>query len=139
MPTVRQITKGPKFHWFGYYDKLEFDQNDRYVLANQVDFQNKTPDENDNIKIGMVDLKNDDEWIELNETNAWSWQQGCMLQWLPKSNSKIIYNDRGKRDHFVCHILDVCTGEKRTVEQPIYSIHHSGKFAVTTDFRRIQD
>ena len=25
LPPVRQITRGPKHHWFGYYDKLEFD------------------------------------------------------------------------------------------------------------------
>ena len=26
---MRAITKGPKFHWFGYYDKLEFDPTGR--------------------------------------------------------------------------------------------------------------
>ena len=24
LPPIRQITHGPKCHWFGYYDKLEF-------------------------------------------------------------------------------------------------------------------
>ncbi len=28
---VRKITKGSKFHWFGYYDKLQFDPTSRYV------------------------------------------------------------------------------------------------------------
>jgi len=23
LPPVRAITRGPKFHWFGYYDKLQ--------------------------------------------------------------------------------------------------------------------
>ena len=30
---VRAITKGPKFHWFGYYDKFQFDPTNRYVLG----------------------------------------------------------------------------------------------------------
>ncbi len=40
---VRQITRGPKFHWFGYYDKLEFDPTGRYVLGMEVDFEHRSP------------------------------------------------------------------------------------------------
>ena len=40
---IRQITKGPLNHWFGYYDKLEFDPTNRLVLSNQVDFEHRTP------------------------------------------------------------------------------------------------
>ena len=31
LPPVRQITRGPKFHWRGYYDKLLFDPTNRRV------------------------------------------------------------------------------------------------------------
>ena len=48
----------------------------------------------------MVDKQNNDEWIELAETRAWNWQQGCMLQWLPGSQNEIIWNDRDG-DRFV--------------------------------------
>ena len=30
---VQRITRGPKHHWFGYYDKFQFDPSDRYVLG----------------------------------------------------------------------------------------------------------
>ena len=33
LPPVRTITRGPKHHWFGYYDKLQFDPTSRYVLG----------------------------------------------------------------------------------------------------------
>lgn len=36
LPPIRALTKGPKFHWFGYYDKLEFDPTSRYVLGMEV-------------------------------------------------------------------------------------------------------
>ena len=100
---VRPITRGPKFHWFGYYDKLQFDPACRYVLGMEVDFEHRSPGQNDVISIGMVDLKDGDRWIELGKSRAWCWQQGCMLQWRPGSKNEIIFNDR-RGGRFVCHI-----------------------------------
>src|SRR5688572_14212941 len=54
LPPVRQITRGPKFHWFGYYDKFQFSPNNRFVLANEVDFEHRSPTADDVIRIGMV-------------------------------------------------------------------------------------
>ncbi len=39
---VRTITRRPKHHWFGYYDKREFDPTNRFVLSNQVSFEHRT-------------------------------------------------------------------------------------------------
>src|SRR5688500_5103223 len=36
LPPVRRITRGPGFHWFGYYDKLQFDPAGRLVLGMQI-------------------------------------------------------------------------------------------------------
>ncbi len=137
-PPVRVITRGPKHHWFAYYDKLQFDPTDRYVLGMQVDFEHRSPTADDVIHIGMVDLQDNDRWIELGQSTAWNWQQGCMLQWRPGTADEILWNDRVD-DRFVCHILNVRTGAKRTIPQPIYSVSPDGRSAVTTDFRRIQD
>ena len=62
LPPVRQITTGPKFHWFGYYDKREFDPSGRYVLGMEVDFEHRSPAADDTIKVGMVDLEDGDRW-----------------------------------------------------------------------------
>ena len=135
---VRPITGGPKYHWFGYYDKLEFDPSGRYVLGMEVDFEGRSPRGDDVIRVGMVDLEDGDRWIQLGESRAWCWQQGCMLQWIPGSESEVIWNDR-EGDRFVCHVLDVRTGEKRTLPMPIYTLSPGGRTAATTDFRRIND
>ena len=135
LPPIRQITHGPKFHWFGYYDKLEFDPTSRYVLANEVDFEGRSPKADDVIRIGMVDLADHDRWIKLGETRAWSWQQGCMLQWRPGSKSEIVWNDR-EGDHHVCRLLDVFTRRQRTIPVPIYALSPDGRHAITADFRR---
>ena len=137
-PPTRVITQGPKHHWFGYYDKLQFDPTSRFVLGMEVDFEHRSPRADDIIKVGVIDLQDNDRWSELGQTTAWNWQQGCMLQWIPGTQKKVLWNDR-EGDRFVCHILDVETGATRTVPHPIYSLSPDGKTAVTPDFRRIAD
>ena len=135
---VRAITKGPEFHWFGYYDKLQFDPTSRYVLGQRVGFQGRTPMPDDVIHVGMIDTQDGDRWTDLGETRAWSWQQGCMLQWIPGSAHEVIWNDR-EGQHFVSHILNVQTGKKRTLPAPIYAMSPDGKTALHPDFARLHD
>jgi hypothetical protein len=138
LPPIRQITRGPGFHWFGYYDKLQFSPDNRFVLSNKVTFESRSPTSEDVIEVGMVDLHEGDKWIPLGKSNAWCWQQGCMLQWIPGTESKVIWNDRD-RDQFVSHILDVKTGEKHTLPTPIYALSPNGKEGVSCDFSRVAD
>ena len=120
-PPTRVITRGPGFHWFGYYDKFQFDPTNRFVLSNKVNFEHRSPVAEDVIEVGIVDIQEGDKWIPLGKSSAWNWQQGCMLQWIPGTESKLIWNDREK-DKFVSHILDVKTGEKQTLPAPIYAL-----------------
>jgi len=136
LPPVRAITRGPKFHWFGYYDKFQFDPTDRYALGMEVDFEHRSPRPDDVIKIGMVDLKDGDRWIELGESRAWCWQQGCMLQWRSGSDNEVLWNDR-EGGRFVCRVLDVQTRKLRTLPMPIHHISPDGKSALVTDVGRV--
>ena len=138
LPPVRAITKGPKHHWFGYYDKLEFDPTDRYVLGMEVDFEHRQPTPEDEISVGMVDLQDGDRWIELGRTTAWCWQQGCMLQWVPGSQSDVVWNGR-EDGQFVSHVLDVKTQKQRTLASPIYAVTPDGKTGLSVDFSRLND
>jgi hypothetical protein len=135
---VRAITRGPGFHWFGYYDKLQFDPDSRRVLGMQVDFENRSPRPDDRIRIGVIDTGDGDRWRELGTTLAWSWQQGAMLQRAPGSRDEVIWNDRAGGD-FVAHIVNVRTGKRRTIPSAIYALSPDGKWAITTDFRRLND
>src|SRR5210317_2430612 len=107
---VRALTSGPKYHWFGYYDKLQFDPTNRYVLCMQVDFEMRSPTKGDVIKMGYIDLQDNDKWMEIGESRSWGWQQGCMLQWIPGSTSKVIWNDR-RGDDFISILKDIKTGK----------------------------
>ncbi len=138
LPPVRTITRGPKFHWFGYYDKLQFDPTGRYVLGMEVDFEHRSPRPEDVIRIGMVDTAEGDRWIELGTSRAWCWQQGCMLQWRPGSAREILWNDR-REGRFVCHLLDVKTKKKRTIPHPVYTVSPCGRWGIAPDFRRVNE
>ena len=61
VPT-RAITRGPLNHWFGYYDKREFDPSNRFVLSNEVSFEGRAPTGDDSIQVGFVDTQNEDRW-----------------------------------------------------------------------------
>ena len=135
---VKQITFGPKYHWFAYYDKQECDPTGRYVLSMQTDFQHRSPTGDDVIKIGMVDLEDGCKWIELGKSEAWGWQQGCQLQFIPGTDSKVLWNDK-EGDNFVCRIMDIETREMRTIPRAVYALSTDGKWAVTTDYRRVND
>ena len=142
LPAV-PITTGPQEHWFGYYDKQQISTDGRYALGMEVDFQYRSPRPDDVLKIGMVDLQNDNEWIELGESRAWGWQQGCMLQWVPGldgsgSGEEVVWNDRdGER--YVTRVVNVRTGERRTLPRAIYTLSPDGKFAMCADFARIDN
>ena len=56
LPPVRAITRRPKFHWFGCYDKLQFDPSSRYALRVEGSFEHRRPAPAGKIRIGMVDL-----------------------------------------------------------------------------------
>ena len=135
---VRAITRGPQFHWFAYYDKLQFCPQNRLVLGNQVDFEHRSPQPDDVIRVGMVDLEDNDRWTELGRSRAWNWQQGCMLQWLPNTPDTVLWNDR-EDDRFVCHLLEVNSGRRRTLPHPVYAVSPDGKWGVSPDFRRLND
>lgn len=138
---VRALTglnNQPGFHWFGYYDKQQFDPTNRYVLCMRVLFEGRSPAADDIIKIGMIDLQEPGSWQELGESRAWGWQQGCMLQWVPGSLSEVIWNDRVD-GQYVSYVLNVFTGQKRMLPKAIYALSPDGKWAVGTEFSRIQD
>ncbi len=129
------VTCGPRQHFFGYYEKTPWSANGRYLLAMETDLPDRMLTSNDAATVGRIDLAVNNAFQPLAQTRAWNWQQGCMLQWLP--GGEIVYNDRDG-DRFVAVILDIESGEKRVLPRPVYRVSHSGKFALSVDFARLQ-
>jgi len=137
VPT-RAITEGPHHHWFGYYDKREFDPSNRFVLSNQVSFEGRAPTGNDSITVGYVDTQNKDQWHSIGTSQSWGWQQGCMLQWLGNRGDRIMWNDR-EGDQFVCRIFSMKDHSVKTLPRPIYTVSLDGRVGLSVDFRRIDN
>lgn len=133
-----QLTQGTIAHWFGYYDKFQFDPSDRYVLGMQVGFEDRSPTSEDAITLGYVDREKGNAWTAFGTSRAWSWQQGCMLQWLPGSSKEVIFNDRQGTD-FVAVVQNVFTGERRVLPRPVYTVSPDGTKGLSINFARIDD
>jgi hypothetical protein len=136
IPTVQSLTRSPRHHWFGYYEKCPWDASGRRVLAMESAFRDRPPTEQDVAVIGLSDVETG-SWTPLAETRAWNWQQGSMLQWLGDGSSgDIVFNDRvGGR--FVSRILNVNTKRERVLERPVYGVNRAGTKAVSLNFARL--
>lgn len=136
--TARPITSGPAFHFFGYYDKFQIDKSGTKMLTMEVDFMDRMPTPDDTARIGVIDLTSNNALELVAETQAWCWQQSCMLQWYPGDpENKIIYNVRIDRNHFGCCIQDIHTGEKQIYDTPLYTITSDGSLALCPNFSRL--
>ena len=138
MYKTEKITPDDGGNWFfGYFDKYPWDTSGRYVLANRAEFMDRQPTADDKLIIGMIDRQDNNKFIQLGETHAWCWQQGCMLQWLnDESGRKVIYNDRHS-DKFVARIVDIFSRETNTICRPIYCLSPDGKYALSVNFSRL--
>ncbi len=136
-PPARAVTRGPKHHFFGYYDKCPWDATGRYLLAMEIDFRDRQPKPGEPLTLGMVDLKDNDRYVPFDTTLAWCWQQGTMLQWLPgAADREVIYNSVAD-GQYVAVIRDVHSGKARRLPRPVYAVAPDGKQAVTLDFDRL--
>ncbi len=133
---VRRVTAGPSKHFFGYYDKQQWDATDRYLLSLETDFEDRQPRADDVARIVRIDTHENDRMDVIAETRSWCWQQGCMLQWLPGETHEVIYNDR-IGDRFVAVIQDALTGARRVLPRPVYTVTSDGTTALSLNFARL--
>ncbi|MES2461344.1 MAG: hypothetical protein V4671_12240 [Armatimonadota bacterium] len=138
LSTPLPVTDGPRFHFFGYYDKSPWDVSGRFLLAQETGFMDRRPGPEDVADIGVVDTQDGNSWRKLSETQAWNWQQGCMLQWVPGSEDEIIFNVR-QGDRFQAQVLNTRTNEMRHLSQPIYGVSPAGREAISLNFSRLFD
>src|SRR5215472_3761485 len=100
---------------FFFYQCLQFDATDRYLLGMRVYVQNRAVQPSDRGDIGFIDLRDGYKWTKIGETTAWNWQQGARLQWRPASD-EIVWNDRSDDGaSYVCRVYNSRTGKRRTL------------------------
>ena len=120
--------------WFGYYNYDVINSDATKMLCNRVDFDGRAITNTDIIELGYYDLGNG-EWHHIAVSDSFNWQQGAMLQWLPNHQDKVIFNYSDKQKFYSC-IVDINTGDKKTIAYPIYCITPDGKYSISLDYER---
>ena len=133
------VTKGPKHHFFGYYDKCPWNTSGRYLLSHENPFNHRPGTSDDAATIGIIDLESANQFQPITETHAWNWQQGSMLQWWPgDTENKILYNDI-RQNRFVSVIKDIHTLAEDVLPRPVAALSHDGRKALSLNFARLAD
>jgi hypothetical protein len=135
---VRQVTHGPKAHFFGYYEKTPWDDSGRRMLALEAEPVLRMPLPGEEASIQVIDLESGRAEV-VARTRAWNWQQGCMLQWLPDApDRQIVYNDRPDgTPQPITVIQDVRTGERRVLPLPMGALSADGRWTASISFGRM--
>src|ERR1035437_8409015 len=137
----RRVGAGDQHHFFGYYNKSNWDCSGRYLLANQVSMMDAPLTPNMVARVGYFDLENGDTFTVVGETTAWKWQMGCQRQWLDGvPGRKVIYNVRTESSStrypgFGSVICDVDTGETQSLPMPVYVVAPRTSYALCVDYR----
>lgn len=117
---------------FGYYN-LSPENNHREYLICTIPIENKSESLTKKLQISIVNNRN---YKDIEKTNSWNFQQGCMLQWY--GNDKIIYNDYSTElNKYVSIIYNIENSTKKIIDYPIYSISNTGKFSISLNFDRL--
>jgi hypothetical protein len=133
------LTRGPAHHFFGYYEKSPWDASGRYILANEVDFNDRMPKPADELRVGVIDTAGGNRFEPIGSTRAWCWQQGCMLQWLPPDYGPWLIYNRRSDERFIATRQHIATGERRGLAMPIYQLDPRGRYALSLNFARLAE
>ena len=95
---IRQLTRGPDNHFFGYIGHagtIPWSQDGRYIVAMRTTFQDHMPGSGEPADIVLLDTQDDYAVEKVDETCGWNPQQGTMLYWNPElGTSQFFFNDR---------------------------------------------
>jgi hypothetical protein len=121
-------------YFFGFHDKCPWSPDDSRLLANQCSIPPRMPRSDDHVTVGYFTGEDFRNFKPVAQTNAWNWQQGCMLQWIGGTNS-FIFNDFDGASH-VARIYDDAGKFVRTLPVPIAALSPSGDHTLSYSFER---
>ncbi|MCP4640361.1 MAG: hypothetical protein GY851_08015 [bacterium] len=131
---VRQMTHGPKHHFFGYYAICPWDATGRYLACMETEFGDRKVTPEDTAGICLIDTESG-ELKRIAETAAWNFQQGALVHWVG-DRQEIVYNDLVD-GRLKAIVLNVHTGERRVLPRPITSVARDGSWAACINFGRL--
>ncbi len=134
--SVRRVTHPPGDHFFGYYEKTPWSPWGTRVLGMRVGFRDRQPGPKDEIELGLIDPEGMQPFEPFATTKAWCWQQGTMLQWVPRTADCVVYNRR-RAGRFEGVVHDLASGDRRELERAVYAVDPVGRYAIGLNFARL--
>jgi hypothetical protein len=139
----KRVGRNGTHHFFGYYNKSNWDASGRFLLAQEVPWRDAYLVPSLEAKIGYFDVTKDDGVFHaVGSTRTWNWQMGSQLQWLGGSGQKILHNVRtenaeSRYPYFGAEIRDLRTLGVRSLPMPVYVAAANGEWALSVDYRRL--
>lgn len=117
---IEQITYSPNHHFFGYIGHVKtipWNASGRYIVALEVGFHDHMPEPTEAARVILIDTKQDNKIIPVDETRAWNFQQGTMFYWNPEEpETQFFFNDRDTSNNHIFTVLYDIEKRKRIKE-----------------------
>jgi hypothetical protein len=82
--------------------------------------------------------KNTGEVVKIGRTNAWNWQQGCMLQWYQGKDDLVFFNDYDpESDRYIPKVVRSSGELVKTYSIPVNNVSRCGRFALSLNYDRL--
>ena len=117
---VRQLTRGPMHHFFGYIGQartIPWNGDGRYVLALRTSFQDRMPKPAEPADVVLIDTTRGNQVDRVDQSRGWNPQQGTMYYWNPAAAAtQFFFNDRDPQTHKTFTVLFDIGSRKRVGE-----------------------
>lgn len=139
----RRVGDGLQHHFFGYYNKSNWDKTNRLLLAQRTPWMDAYLTPETRATVGYFDTADNDRFHPVGDTGAWNWQMGSQLQWLDGAPGRqLIYNDRNgdtgaHYPGFGSVVVNLDTGARRALPLPVYVVAPSSTWALSVNYRRL--
>lgn len=125
-------------YYFGFHDLQELSADGTRLLVHELPFDLRMPLAGETEQVGYLDLSLDGhlgDFHVIGTTSAWNYHKGCRLQWVDDNN--VIFNT-ALNGQLISRIIDVISGESRTINSPIDSVSHESAWATSFSYERLE-
>lgn len=134
-PIVAQAPDDASY-FFGFHDVSPWSPDDSKVLLHRIDPEiRRMPRPDDTAEIVLWDPATSATEV-VGETTCWNFQQGARTMWLPGTEKSFIYNKK-VGDAPGAEIVDLVSGERRTLPHAIGNVAPDDSYAMAPNFGRL--
>ena len=130
------VSETPKNHdhSVGFHDVKPFNKNNNnLILIHRYPLKSLFTETKSKIDICIWNYK-ENNLIEIDKTEAWSWEQGSRLQWI--NENSFIYNQFNNNKLVSC-IYDIEKKNKKILDSSIYSLNYKTKRILSINYARL--